>query len=173
MNPSAKLSASFPRESGQQPYFYNHKNTGRPAPDTGSQEYKARYRETKNEALYPFGHGLSYTRFALSNIVVPPRMTDRIEVAATVTNTGTRAGAEVVQLYIHDRVASRTRPVRELKGFARVDLKSGESKPVRFTLTRDDLRFWGEDGWVIEPGAFDLWVATDATGGERHGFELV
>lgn len=173
VNPSAKLAASFPRESGQQPYFYNHKNTGRPAPDTGSQEYKARYRETKNEALYPFGHGLSYTRFALSNIVVPPRMTDRIEVAATVTNTGTRAGAEVVQLYIHDRVASRTRPVRELKGFARVDLKPGESKPVRFTLTREDLRFWGEDGWVIEPGAFDLWVATDATGGERHGFELV
>ncbi|WP_298093065.1 glycoside hydrolase family 3 N-terminal domain-containing protein, partial [uncultured Sphingomonas sp.] len=84
VNPSAKLSASFPRESGQQPFFYNHKNTGRPAPDTGSQEYKARYRETKNEALYPFGHGLSYTRFTLSDIIVPPQMTDRLAVTATV-----------------------------------------------------------------------------------------
>jgi beta-glucosidase len=81
VNPSAKLSASFPNESGQEPYFYNHKNTGRPAPDTGSQEYKSRYRETKNEALYPFGHGLSYTRFAVSNVVVPARMTDTLSVS--------------------------------------------------------------------------------------------
>ncbi|RYD18154.1 MAG: beta-glucosidase, partial [Lysobacteraceae bacterium] len=118
VNPSAKLSASFPNESGQEPYFYNHKNTGRPAPDTGSQEYKSRYRKTKNEALYPFGHGLSYTSFSVSNVVVPARMTSALTVTATVTNTGARAGDEVVQLHIHDRVASRTRPVRELKGFA-------------------------------------------------------
>jgi beta-glucosidase len=80
VNPSAKLSASFPNESGQEPYFYNHKNTGRPAPDTGSQEYKSRYRETKNEALYPFGHGLSYTRFAVSNVVVPAQMTGTLSI---------------------------------------------------------------------------------------------
>ncbi|MGA1799108.1 glycoside hydrolase family 3 N-terminal domain-containing protein [Sphingomonas sp. 4RDLI-65] len=173
VNPSAKLSASFPNESGQEPYFYNHKNTGRPAPDTGSQEYKSRYRETKNEALYPFGHGLSYTSFALSNVVVPARMTDTLAVTATVTNTGARAGDEVVQLYIHDRVASRTRPVRELKGFARVALAPGASKRVTLTLKREDLRFWGDGDWVIEPGVFDLWVATSSTNGEKQSFELV
>lgn len=173
VNPSAKLSASFPNESGQEPYFYNHKNTGRPARETGSQEYKSRYRETKNEALYPFGHGLSYTRFQVSGVSVPARMTDRLEIAATVTNTGARSGDEVVQLYIHDRVASRTRPVRELKGFARVSLKAGESKPVRFTLVRDDLRFWDDGDWVVEPGMFDLWVATSSVDGEKQAFELV
>ncbi|PZO75237.1 MAG: beta-glucosidase [Sphingomonas taxi] len=173
VNPSAKLSASFPNESGQEPYFYNHKNTGRPAPDTGSQEYKSRYRETKNEALYPFGHGLSYTSFAVSNVVVPARMTDTLAVTATVTNTGERAGDEVVQLYIHDRVASRTRPVRELKGFARVSLAPGASKRVTLTLKREDLRFWGDGDWVVEPGMFDLWVATSSIDGEKRSFELV
>jgi beta-glucosidase len=173
VNPSAKLSASFPNESGQEPYFYNHKNTGRPAPDTGSQEYKSRYRETKNEALYPFGHGLSYTSFSVSNVVVPAQMTDTLAVTATVTNTGARAGDEVVQLYIHDRVASRTRPVRELKGFARVSLAPGASKRVTLTLKREDLRFWGDGNWVIEPGMFDLWVATSSVAGEKQSFELI
>ncbi|PTW44413.1 beta-glucosidase [Sphingomonas faeni] len=173
VNPSAKLSASFPNESGQEPYFYNHKNTGRPAPDTGSQEYKSRYRETKNEALYPFGHGLSYTSFSVSNVVAPARMTNALTVTATVTNTGARAGDEVVQLYIHDRVASRTRPVRELKGFARVSLAPGASKRVTLTLKREDLRFWGDGDWVIEPGLFDLWVATSSIDGEKQSFKLV
>ncbi|RXD06804.1 beta-glucosidase [Sphingomonas sp. UV9] len=173
VNPSAKLSASFPNESGQEPYFYNHKNSGRPAPDTGSQEYKSRYRETKNEALYPFGHGLSYTSFTVSNVVVPARMTDTLTVTATVTNTGARAGDEVVQLYIHDQVASRTRPVRELKGFARVSLAPGASKRVTLTLKREDLRFWGDGDWVVEPGMFDLWVATSSIDGEKQSFELV
>jgi beta-glucosidase len=173
VNPSAKLAASFPNESGQEPYFYNHKNTGRPAPDTGSQEYKSRYRETKNEALYPFGHGLSYTSFSVSNVVVPARMTSALTVTATVTNTGARAGDEVVQLYIHDRVASRTRPVRELKGFARVSLAPGASKRVTLTLKREDLRFWGDGDWVIEPGLFDLWLATSSVNGEKQSFELV
>ncbi|WP_267433256.1 glycoside hydrolase family 3 N-terminal domain-containing protein [Sphingomonas sp. GM_Shp_1] len=173
VNPSAKLSVSFPCESGQQPYFYNHKNTGRPAPDTGTQEYKARYRETKNEALYPFGYGLSYTQWRVSDVTVPPRMTDRMEVTATVTNTGSRAGSQVVQLYVHDKVASRTRPVRELKGFERVTLNPGQSRTVRLSLTRDDLRFWGEDDWVVEPGQYDLWVATSSVDGDRKTFELI
>ncbi|KQM67919.1 beta-glucosidase [Sphingomonas sp. Leaf17] len=173
VNPSAKLSASFPRESGQQPYFYNHKNTGRPAPDTGAQEYKSRYRETKNEALYPFGHGLSYASFALSGVIVPTQMTDTITVTAIVTNTGAVRGDEVVQLYIHDRVASHTRPVRELKGFARVSLAPGASQRVAFTLKRDDLRFWADNGWVVEPGVFDLWVATSSVNGEKRQFTLV
>jgi beta-glucosidase len=172
VNPSAKLSASFPVFSGQEPYFYNHKTTGRPQPDGPLSEYKARYREGRNEALYPFGHGLSYTSFAVSNVVVPPQMTDRIEVTATVTNTGARAGDEVVQLYIHDVVASHTRPIRELKGFQRVSLAPGQAKQVRFTLARDDLRFWMDGKWVVEPGTFHLWVATSAVGGERMQFEL-
>jgi len=172
VNPSAKLSASFPQASGQQPFFYNRKNTGRPAPDTGSQEYKARYRETKNEPLYPFGHGLSYTSFAIGDVQCPASMTDRMEVTATVRNTGTRAGDEVVQLYIHDVVASHTRPVRELKGFVRVSLQPGESRKVRLPLRRDDLRFWGENGWVVEPGLFHLWVGTSSAGGERREFTL-
>lgn len=96
-----------------------------------------------------------------------------MEVTATVTNTGARAGAEVVQLYIHDKVASRTRPVRELKGFERVMLNPGQSRTVRLRLTRDDLRFWGKDDWVVEPGQFDLWVATSSANGEKQTFELV
>lgn len=173
VNPSAKLSVSFPNESGQEPYFYNHKSSGRPAPETGSQEYKSRYRETKNEALYPFGHGLSYTNFRVSGVTVPARMTDTLEVTATVTNTGSRKGNEVVQLYIHQRVASHTRPVRELKGFARVSLEPGASISVKFKLQRDELRFWGDNGWVVEPGKFDLWVATSSVNGEKQAFELV
>jgi beta-glucosidase len=172
VNPSAKLSASFPHASGQQPYFYNHKSTGRPAPDQGDQAYKARYRETKNEALYPFGHGLSYTSFTIGDVAVPATMTDRIEISAAVTNTGTRRGDEVVQLYIRDRVASRTRPVRELKGFERVTLAPGATKTLRFSLNRTDLRFWGDRDWVVEPGEFDVWVATSSTGGERKTFTL-
>ncbi len=172
VNPSAKLSASFPVFSGQEPYFYNHKSTGRPQPEGPLSEYKARYREGRNEALYPFGHGLSYTSFTVSDVVVPAQMTDRITVTANVTNTGSRAGDEVVQLYVHDVVASHTRPVRELKGFQRVSLAPGQAKPVRFTLARDDLRFWMDDKWVVEPGTFHVWVATSSIGGDRQAFEL-
>lgn len=172
VNPSAKLSASFPNFSGQEPYFYNHRRTGRPAPDQGDQAYKARYRETKNAALYPFGHGLSYTTFELSDLSVPARMTDAIEITAKVRNTGRTRGTEVVQLYIHDRVASRTRPVRELKGFERVELGSGASRAVTFTLRREDLAFWGDDGWVVEPGLFDVWVGQSSSGGLKGEFEL-
>ena len=100
-------------------------------------------------------------------------MTDRMEVTATVTNTGSRAGSQVVQLYVHDKVASRTRPVRELKGFERVTLNPGQSRTVRLSLTRDDLRFWGEDDWVVEPGEYDLWVATSSVDGDRKPFELI
>ncbi|KQT46289.1 beta-glucosidase [Aureimonas sp. Leaf454] len=172
VNPSAKLAVSFPRRSGQQPFFYDHKATGRPASNAPGEEYKARYRETKNEALYPFGHGLAYTSFEISGVTVPERMGERLEIGAVVTNRGPCAGAEVVQLYIHDRVASRTRPVRQLKGFERVELSPGESSSLRFTLRRSDLRFWSEDAFVIEPGVFDLWVATDSTNGERRSFVL-
>lgn len=173
VNPSAKLSVSFPHESGQQPWFYNHKRTGRPAPAAGASAYKAQYREAKNEALYPFGHGLSYTSFEISEVSVPPRMTERIEVTATVRNTGSRSGEEIVQLYVHDVVASRTRPVRELKGFQRVSLEPGQAKRVSFILRRDQLRFWGDAGWVVEPGLFHVWLGNSSIAGEQRDFELV
>jgi beta-glucosidase len=174
VNPSAKLTASFPNYSGQEPYFYDHRPTGRPAPDTGTQEYKARYRETRNEALYPFGHGLSYTSFTLTGLQVGPTLTPggSVAVSATLTNTGDREGTEIVQLYIHDPVASRTRPVRQLKRFERVTLARGASKQVSFTLGRDDLLFWGDKGWTVEPGSFDIWVATSSTDGLQGKFEL-
>jgi beta-glucosidase len=175
VNPSAKLSASFPHYSGQEPYFYDHRPTGRPAPETGPQEYKARYRETKNEALYPFGYGLSYTRFALSDLQLDSRMTwdGSVTASALVTNAGKRAGTEIVQLYIHDLVASRTRPVRELKGFQRLALAPGEAKRATFILKRADLQFWGDRGWTVEPGAFDLWLATSSIDGLRGRFDLI
>ncbi|MGN6268385.1 MAG: glycoside hydrolase family 3 N-terminal domain-containing protein [Sphingomonas sp.] len=174
VNPSAKLSASFPHYSGQEPYFYDHRPTGRPAPDTDSQEYKARYRETKNEALYPFGHGLTYSDIVLSELDLPATMAwdGALEASTLVTNRGRVTGTEVVQLYIHDRVASRTRPVRELKGFQRITLAPGEARRVRFTLERRNLQFWGDKGWTVEPGAFDLWVATSSVNGLRGTFEL-
>jgi beta-glucosidase len=175
VNPSAKLSVSFPNFSGQEPYYYDHRPTGRPAPDTGPQAYKARYRETKNEALYPFGFGLTYSDIVLSELRLPKTLTrdGTLEVSALVTNRGKVAGTEVVQLYIHDRVASRTRPVRQLKGFRRVTLASGQSQRVGFSLKREDLLFWGDKGWTVEPGSFDLWVATSSTNGLQGSFELI
>lgn len=177
VNPSGRLPVSFPYESGQEPYFYNHRTTGRPAP-AGDQDqgFKARYISAKNEALYPFGYGLGYTTFALSNLTLS---TDKLGwkqsliVTADVENTGAAAGAHVAQLYMRDRVASRTRPIRELKGFQRVNLAPGEKQTVRFTLSRADLMFFGEKGWTVEPGWFDVWVASHSADGLKGSFELL
>ena len=177
VNPSACLPVSFPHESGQEPFAYNHRTTGRPAPQADdSQEYKARWRTTRNEALYPFGHGLSYTSFTLSDVKLSTTRlawNDRLYVNVTVANTGRVAGDHVVQLYVRDRVASRTRPIRELKRFLRVSLKPGEKRDVRFSLERGALMFVGDNGWVAEPGMFDLWVANSAVDGVAASFELV
>jgi beta-glucosidase len=168
---------SFPIESGQQPFYYNHKSTGRPYVHGGDAAFKARYRETPNEALYPFGHGLSYSTFEygtvqLSALTLP--WDGSIRVSARITNTSDRAGEEVAQLYVHDRVASLTRPVRELKGFRKVALEGGESADVTFTLTRRDLEFVGEDmRWIAEPGDFDVWVAPSSSAGSAQSFQLV
>lgn len=178
VNPSARLPVSFPHESGQEPYAYNHRTTGRPAPQADdSQEYKARWRTTRNEALYPFGYGLGYTTFVLSDIKLSTTRlawNDKLYVTAQVTNTGKLAGEHVVQLYVRDRVASRTRPVRELKRFIRLALKPGEKREVRFTLERGSLMFVGDnDRWLAEPGVFDLWVANNAVDGLTTSFELL
>jgi beta-glucosidase len=175
-NPSGRLPVSFPQVTGQQPYFYNHLRTGRPELPTMS-EYKARWREMPNEPLYPFGHGLSYTTFAygapqLSSAT--PGWDDTLTVTTTVTNTGRCAGEDVVQLYVHDRVASRVRPVRELKGFRKLLLQPGESAEVVFTLDRHALSFTNGKGvFGAEPGVFDLWVCANAKAGEPVQFELL
>lgn len=175
-NPSARLPVSFPMAPGQQPFFYNHPRTGRPElPDM--KEFKARWREIPNAALYPFGHGLGYSTFAYGT---PRLSTARLDwdatlaVTVTVTNTGKRAGEEVVQLYVHDRVASRVRPVRELKNFQKILLEPGQSAEVEFTLDRHALAFTGVDGvFAAEPGLFDVWVTSSCTAGEAVQFELL
>lgn len=165
--PSGRLPVSFPREPGQAPYYYDHKRTGRPNPPGDAlAEYKTHYRSIPNSALYPFGHGLTYGDIGYGGLSLGDARlpwNGALTVRATVTNRGRRAAEEVVQLYVHDRTASVTRPVQQLKGFQRVALRPGESKEVRFTLRREDLLFVGtENRWTVEPGAFDLWVAPSA-----------
>ncbi|NII55520.1 glycoside hydrolase family 3 N-terminal domain-containing protein [Luteibacter sp. SG786] len=175
-NPSGRLPVSFPQDSGQQPYFYNHPRTGRPELADQPPAFKARYREVTFEPLYPFGHGLSYTRFAYSSPRVASTVgwDETIVVSANVTNTGDIAGEEVVQLYIHDRVASRVRPVRELKAFRKILLGPGASEDVAFELTRADLAFTHRDGrtFEAEPGEFLVWIAGSSATGNAASFTL-
>ncbi|WP_416365831.1 glycoside hydrolase family 3 N-terminal domain-containing protein [Sphingomonas aerolata] len=164
--PSARLPVSFPHATGQEPYHYDHKNTGRPNPPGPLLEYKARYREFANAALFPFGHGLTYGAIDYESLDLGAAQlsTDgALTVRATIANSGTRAAEEVVQLYIRDLAASVTRPVREVKAFRRVALKPGERQVVSFTLRRDDLLFIGQDLVpTVEPGRFHLWIAPSA-----------
>ncbi len=176
-NPSGRLPVSFPIEPGQQPYFYNHKRTGRPFVKGEAREFKARYREAPNEALYPFGFGLSYATFKyepvrLSATTLP--WDGELTISTTITNTSERAGEEVAQLYLHDRVASLTRPVRELKGFQKIKLEPGESADVSFTIKRSDLEFVGTHlEWIAEPGEFDVWIAPSSATGTAKTFRLL
>jgi beta-glucosidase len=175
-NPAGRLPVSFPQDAGQQPYFYNHLRTGRPELPDQPPAFKSRYREVTFEALYPFGHGLSYTTFSYTPPAVKANVgwSDTIVVSATVTNTGDVAGEEVVQLYIHDRVGSRVRPVRELKAFRKILLAPGASEEISFELTRADLAFTHRDGKTFdaEPGAFDVWIAGSSAAGEPSTFVL-
>lgn len=163
VNPSGKLTMTFPKNVGQIPLFYNHKNTGRPL-QAGKwfEKFRSNYLDVDNDPLYPFGYGLSYTTFQYSDIALssPSLSQDgSLTAVVTVTNTGGRDGAEVVQLYIRDLVGSITRPVRELKGFQRIFLRAGESKTVAFTITPELLRFYDYDlNHVAEPGEFDLYI---------------
>ena len=176
-SPSGRLPASFPRASGQEPYYYAHKTTGRPNPPGPLEPYKAHYRGIPNSALYPFGHGLTYGKVEYSDLALSSSkmaMSGEIAVSARITNRGSRAAEEVVQLYIHDRTASITRPVRELKAFRKVALAPGQSETVRFTLRAADLVFYGLGNKpVVEPGMFDLWIAPSAeSAGVQGSFEL-
>jgi beta-glucosidase len=176
-NPSAKLPVTFPRNVGQVPIHYDMKNTGRPielgAPGA---KYVSRYLDTPNTPLYPFGYGLSYTSFAYSPVTLDKakiRPGEKLTASVTVTNSGARAGEEVVQLYVRDLVGSVTRPVKELKGFEKVMLKKGEKRTIRFTLTDADLAFTRQDmSWGSEPGQFKLWVGPSSAEGSEAAFEL-
>lgn len=163
VNPSGKLTMTFPKNVGQIPLFYNHKNTGRPLPEgKWFEKFRSNYLDVDNDPLYPFGYGLSYTTFRISDIVLnnPTMKQDGfITATVTVTNTGKRDGAEVVQLYIRDLVGSITRPVKELKGFEKIFLKAGESKTVSFKITPDLLSFYDYNlNHVAEPGDFDVMI---------------
>ena len=167
VNPSAKLTLSFPRSAGQLPLYYNHKNTGRPHPeDAPYKKFVSCYMDELNAPLYPFGFGLSYTTYSyseprLSAAEMP--MDGSVTASVTVTNTGSRDGDEVVQLYIHDIYASSTRPVKELRGFRKVHIPAGESVQVDFTLTADDLAFYNHElQWVCEPGDFEIMTGPDS-----------
>jgi beta-glucosidase len=176
-SPSGRLPSSFPRRSGQQPYYYAHKPTGRPNPEGKLENYKARFRDITNTALYPFGHGLTYGRIEYSDLTLSARslgMNGEIAVSARITNRGTRAAEEVVQLYTRDKVASVTRPVRELKAYKKIKLAPGQSEVVRFVLRPADLSFIGlSNRPVIEAGTFDVWIAPSAEAdGVKGSFEL-
>lgn len=162
VNPSGKLTATFPQNVGQLPMHYAHKNTGRPLANGWFEKFRTNYLDVSNDPLYPFGFGLSYTTFTYSDVVLSqPAMAADGELTATVTltNTGSRAGAEVVQLYIRDLVGSVTRPVKELKGFEKVFLKAGESRKVSFKITPELLKFYNYDlQFVCEPGEFDVMI---------------
>lgn len=174
--PQGRLPVSFPQASGQEPFFYDHRSTGRPQLSDDS-NWKARYREVTDEALYPFGHGLSYStvRYSDTEASAPALAGDgAITVSATVTNTGRRRTHEVAQLYIHDKVASVTQPVRALKGVRHLDLDPAQSARAAFSLTRADLAFVHPDRRsYAEPGAFDVWVAPSSVGGVPARFVLL
>ncbi|HET6556313.1 MAG TPA: beta-glucosidase BglX [Prolixibacteraceae bacterium] len=177
VNPSGKLSATFPQNVGQIPLYYNHKNTGRPlAEGKWFQKFRSNYLDVSNDPLFPFGYGLSYTTFNYKNLKVSsPEMTKggQLTVSVEVTNSGNYDGAEVVQLYLRDIVGSVTRPVKELKGFQKVFLKKGETKTVSFTLTEQDLRFYNSElQWVSEPGDFKVFVGTSSANTQEASFTL-
>jgi len=161
-NPSAKLPISFPREEGQIPVFYAAKNTGRPVRDLSDVVYKSAYIDLPNSPAFAFGYGLSYTTFAMSDLKLSKTKiskSEKLQVTCTLKNTGRYAGAEVVQLYLHDLVASVTRPVKELKDFQKVYLKPGESRAVTFTIDKEKLSFYDQKlNWVTEPGDFKLMI---------------
>lgn len=172
VNPSGKLPMTFPRSLGQVPIYYNAKNTGRPLDQKlvdkcEYQRFRSNYMDECNTPLYPFGYGLSYTKFNYSDVTVSnanPKGNQTIQASVTVTNTGNYDGAEVVQLYIRDMVGSITRPVKELKGFQKVMLKKGESKKVTFDITQENLKFYNGDlKYDWEPGEFDIMIGTNSS----------
>jgi len=178
VNPSGKLSTTFPQNVGQVPIFYNHKNTGRPLPEgKWFQKFRSNYLDVSNDPLYPFGYGLSYTTFSYSDIKLSNtsfKAGQKLTASVTVTNTGDKNGKEVVQLYIRDLVGSSTRPVKELKGFQKIELKAGESKTVSFDITVNDLKYYNYDlKYVAEPGDFKVFIGGNSRDVKEADFKLL
>ncbi|MBW8323619.1 MAG: fibronectin type III-like domain-contianing protein [Prolixibacteraceae bacterium] len=177
VNPSGKLSATFPQNVGQIPIYYNHKNTGRPLADGAwFQKFRSNYLDVSNDPLYPFGFGLSYTTFGYKKLKLSNSsltIDGQLKVSVEVTNSGNYDGAEVVQLYLRDMAGTVTRPVKELKVFQKVFLKKGETRIVEFTLTEKDLRFYnGNLKFASEPGDFKVYVGTSSANTLEAGFVL-
>lgn len=175
-NPSGKLTMTFPRNVGQIPIYYNHKNTGRPQPAGQWQKFRSNYIDVTNDPLYPFGYGLSYTTFSYGNLVLDKKImgvTDKLKATIKVTNTGKYDGEEVVQLYLRDVTASIAQPVKKLKAFQKILLKAGEARDVTFTLDVDDLKFIGADlKSIYEPGEFILMAGGDSKNVKEVSFNL-
>ncbi len=176
VSPSGRLPVSFPQASGQEPFYYNYRATGRPQISPADTMYKSRYREVTNEALFPFGHGLTYSQVDYgATLTEQPELAwdGALKVSAEITNAGSRPMHEVVQLYIRDRVASLTQPVRALKNFRHLDLAPGERTTVSFELTRHDLAFVNASlRYEAEPGPFDVWIAPSSVEGVPAQFRL-
>jgi len=178
VNPSGKLSTTFPQNIGQVPIFYNHKNTGRPLPEgKWFQKFRSNYLDVSNDPLYPFGYGLSYTNFSYSDITLSSssmKPGQKISASVTVTNNGSRDGKEVVQLYIRDIVGTSTRPVKELRGFQKIELKAGASKTVSFDITVNDLKYYNyELKYVAEPGDFKIFIGGNSRDVKEANFKLL
>ena len=176
-NPSGKLTTTFPQNIGQIPLFYNHKNTGRPLPDgQWFTKFRSNYLDVTNDPLYPFGFGLSYTRFEYSEPVLSQNSMkpgEVIEVKVKVSNKGDYDGQEVVQLYLRDMVGSTTRPVKELKDFRKIMIKKGETKEVSFTIDINDLKFYNYDlNYVAEPGDFKVFIGGNSRDVKEASFVL-
>ena len=177
VNPSGKLSTTFPQNVGQVPIYYAHKNTGRPlAEGKWFEKFRSNYLDVSNDPLYPFGFGLSYTTFDYSDIKLSSTTLTKgksITASITLSNTGKYDGKEVVQLYTRDLVGSITRPVKELKGFQKVSLKAGESKTISFTISENDLKFYNSDlKFAAEPGDFKVFIGTNARDVKEASFSL-
>lgn len=175
-NPSGKLPMSFPRSVGQIPTYYSHLNTGRPYNPEKPNKYTSRYYDEANGPLYPFGYGLSYTTFNVSDVKLSSPVMKRdgkVDASVTVTNSGDREGATVVQMYLQDVTASMSRPVKELKGFKKVTLKEGESQTVSFPIDVNALKFWNAKmKYEAEPGKFNVFIGLDSARVKQGEFEL-
>ncbi len=176
--PSGKITATFPRNVGQIPIYYAHKNTGRPYGNSGDfEKFKSNYLDVSNSPLYPFGYGLSYTTFSYSDIRLDRNTIDEkgtLQASIHITNTGNYDAEETVQLYIQDVVASVTRPVKELKGFQKIFLKKGEQKTVNFKINVDDLKFFDNSlKYIAEPGNFKVYIGPNSRDVKEKEFELL
>jgi beta-glucosidase len=186
VNPGGKLPVTFPRSGAHCPLYYAHNRThspeDAPTPREGNWQggpmYNVRYWDGAPTPLYPFGYGLSYTTFAFSNLKVDApqlKVGGTAAVSVDVANTGSVPGDEVVQLYVHQKAGSDSRPIRELKGFRRVALKPGDKQTVTFPLGPDELRYWStsQGKWVQDAEAFDVWVGADSTASLHADMQVV